>query len=350
MPSWLMSILDVACLLPVVSIVLALRRRSSEGRATEALVTSQILALTYPVLGYLGLLDGAFSCVVAAVAVVLAVPQWQAATVEVIALVLVLILTTPASLPESLIVMTAAVLAAAWVRDLIDLDHRAKDRVARAVVVAEDRERQRMTRALHDSIGQELSALRLTLGMLEDHPSLAGHDDAAALLTRAQDLVVQAYADLRAVIRSNISSSMAIEAEVLRVTAAQACIEVHAAVPETGTLPAPTEVALAQALRELGTNAVRHSRATRITVSTALPDDGGSVRLTVADNGRGMGTFRERADHGLGMLRRAIEAQGGSVLVDSSRSGTTVTTTLPLLQAAGRAAVLSGGKTMGGSV
>ena len=51
MPPWLMSVLDVACLLPVVFIAFALRRRSSDGRATEALITSQALAVTYPVLG-----------------------------------------------------------------------------------------------------------------------------------------------------------------------------------------------------------------------------------------------------------------------------------------------------------
>ena len=143
-----------------------------------------------------------------------------------------------------------------------------------------------MTRALHDSIGQELSALRLTLGMLENHPALAGHDDAAALLTRSPDLVSQAYADLRAVIRGSVSSSMTVEIEVLRATAALAGIEVRADMPEEVALPQPTEEALSQALRELGTNAVRHSRATTITVSTVLPDDGGQA--AVLSDGKSM--------------------------------------------------------------
>ncbi|WP_083470917.1 sensor histidine kinase [Actinomyces sp. oral taxon 414] len=327
MPPWLMSVLDVACLLPVVFIAFALRRRSSDGRATEALITSQALAVTYPVLGYLGFLDGAFPCVVAAVAVVLAVPQWRVAAVEVIALVLALALITPGSPVKSLIVMATAVLATTWVRILTDLDNRAADRAARTAVVAEDRERRRMTRALHDSIGQELSALRLTLGMLEDHPALGGHDDAAALLARAQDLVSRAYTDLRTIIRGNVSSSMAVEVEVLRTLAALASIEVRADVPGPGALPAPTEAVLAQALRELGTNAVRHSRATTITVSAMPADDAGPARLTITDDGRGFSPSRLRADHGLAMLRRSIEGQGGSMRMDSSSSGTTVTIT-----------------------
>ncbi|MGK2349040.1 sensor histidine kinase [Actinomyces sp. W5033] len=330
MPTWLMQVLDLACLLPVAAIALALHGRSSDGRSTEALVISQVLAITYPVLGYLGFLGGTFACVVAAVAVVLAVPQWRVAAVEVITLALALALTAPASVSESLIIMATAVLATAWVRVLTDLDHRAADRSTRAVVIAQDRERARITRDLHDSIGQELSALRLTLGMVEDHPALAGHEDAAALLTRAQDLVTQAYADLRTVIRGNVSSCLAVEAEVLRSTAALAGIEVRTEVPEPGVLSATTETALAQALRELGTNAVRHSRATTVTVS-ALRDDDGATRLTVTDNGRGLRTPHLRADHGLAMLRRAIEGQGGDLRISSSDSGTVVEVTLPEL-------------------
>lgn len=182
MPAWLTEVLDLVCLLPVVAIALTLHHRFSDGRATEALVISQVLAVTYPVLGYLGVLSDAFCCVVAAVAVVLAVPQWRVAAVEVIALALALTLISPTWPVDSLIVMVTAVLATAWVRVLTDLDHRAADRSARAVVLAQDRERARITRDLHDSIGQELSALRLTLGMVEDHPALTGHDDAAVLL------------------------------------------------------------------------------------------------------------------------------------------------------------------------
>ena len=332
MPTWLTQVLDLACLLPVAAIALALHGRSSDGRSTEALVISQVLAITYPVLGYLGFLGGTFACVVAAVAVVLAVPQWRVAAVEVITLALALALTAPASVSESLIIMATAVLATAWVRVLTDLDHRAADRSTRAVVIAQDRERARITRDLHDSIGQELSALRLTLGMVEDHPALAGHEDAAALLTRAQDLVTQAYADLRTVIRGNVSSCLAVEAEVLRSTAALAGIEVRTEVPEPGVLPATTETALSQALRELGTNAVRHSRATTVTVS-ALRDDDDATRLTVTDNGRGLRTPHLRADHGLAMLRRAIEGQGGDLRISSSGSGTVVEVTLPELTA-----------------
>lgn len=328
MPAWLTEVLDLVCLLPVAAIALALRHRSADGRTTEALIISQILAFTYPVLGYLGVLGDAFCCVVAAVAVVLAVPNWRVAAVEVIALALALALINPASPVESLIVMATAVLASAWVRVLTDLDHLAKDRSTRAVVLAQDRERTRITRDLHDSIGQELSALRLTLGMVEDHPALAGHDDAAALLTRAQDLVTQAYADLRTVIRGNISSCLAVEAEVLRSTGALAGIEVRTEVPEPGTLSATVEKALAQALRELGTNTVRHSRATTVTVSVLRASDG-TTRLTVIDNGRGFSTSRLRPAHGLAMLRRAIEGQGGDLRISSSGCGTTVDVTLP---------------------
>lgn len=328
MPAWLTEVLDLVCLLPVAAIALALRHRSADGRTTEALVISQVLAVTYPVLGYLGVLGDTFCCVVAAVAVVLAVPHWRVAAVEVVALALALTLISPASPVESLIVMVTAVLATTWVRVLTDLDHRAADRSARAVVLAQDRERARITRDLHDSIGQELSALRLTLGMIEDHPALAGQDDAAALLTRAQDLVTQAYADLRTVIRGNVSSCLAVEAEVLRSTGALAGIEVRTEVPEPGTLSAAVETALAQALRELGTNTVRHSHATTVIVSVHWTDDG-ATRLRVVDNGRGFTASRLRPDHGLAMLRRAIEGQGGDLRISSSGCGTTVDVTLP---------------------
>ena len=325
---WMSGVLDLLCLLPLAVIALQMRRREVTGRNTDALVISQIVALTYPVLGAGGMIEPVFAVTAAIVAVVLAVPQWWWALAEVAALAATMVVIAGGATLTGLLAAGAAFLGAGWLRLVLEADDRAARRAAHAVVTAERRERARIVRELHDSLGQELAALRLTLGMLEDHPGLAGDEAAARLLARSQELTDLAYRDLRSVIRGNTSSTLTIEVEALRATAAIAGIEVRAQVPPLGELPTATETTLARALRELGTNTVRHARATTVTIHVSTGPQG--TTLSVEDDGVGLNRSRLRSDHGLGLLRRHLEQGGGSVSVDSSPSGTAVRVTVPV--------------------
>lgn len=328
MSVWFSGVLDFLCLLPLAVIAFEMRRREVTGRNTDALVVSQMVALTYPVLAAAGLIELVFAVTAAIVAVVLAVPQWWLALAEVAALVVAMVVIAGGATLTGLLAAGAAFLGAGWLRLMLEADDRAARRAAHAVVTAERRERARIVRDLHDSIGQELAALKLTLGMLEDHPNVADDELAAGLLARSQELTDLAYRDLRSIIRGNTSSTLTIEVEALRATAAIAGIEVRADVPPLGELPTATETTLAQALRELGTNAIRHARATTLTIGVSTGPQG--TTLAVADDGIGLDESRLRSDHGLSLLRRSLEVGGGSMKVDSSPTGTRVEVTVPV--------------------
>jgi signal transduction histidine kinase len=79
---------------------------------------------------------------------------------------------------------------------------------------------------------------------------------------------------------------------------------------------------------EAVTNAARHAAATRVRVSLTAPN--GSLRITVADDGVGVGDAV--AGVGLTSMRRRAETVGGHLDIASSAAGTVVTATLPLEQ------------------
>ncbi|MDE2405996.1 MAG: hypothetical protein KGM17_15100 [Sphingomonadales bacterium] len=94
--------------------------------------------------------------------------------------------------------------------------------------------------------------------------------------------------------------------------------------------------ALTSALREIVTNAIKHARATRLSVRTELP--GGFVKLSIADDGVGIaaGAPGPRAGHGLGNVRQRLHELGGSCAILPGSGGFRVELLLPLPAATAR--------------
>ena len=91
------------------------------------------------------------------------------------------------------------------------------------------------------------------------------------------------------------------------------------------------EVALYRVAQESLTNAVRHAAATIVTVS--LDHDGYDAQLTVADNGRGFDTDLDvlvpQGHFGIVGMRERVQLLGGAMRIESGRSGTTMSFTIP---------------------
>ena len=95
--------------------------------------------------------------------------------------------------------------------------------------------------------------------------------------------------------------------------------------PETA-LPPELETALALTVREAITNVQRHARATRASVEVAA--DASSVRLVVADDGRGASIV---PGNGLEGMRERLQALGGRLSIESaSGQGTRLVAIVPL--------------------
>jgi signal transduction histidine kinase len=211
------------------------------------------------------------------------------------------------------------------------------------VTAAQEEERQRIARELHDGVGPALASLNLrlrTAGKLVQ-PNEAAAQELAELaeLTRAniQDIRRLIY-DLRPAVLDELGLVAALEEYVERYEEEQG-LQVRLRVPEgKERLPGPLETTLFRVIQEGLTNAARHAKAQQVEVT--LDWDEGQVVLRIADDGQGF-DLREAAGRakggrhlGLWSMRERVEQLGGRLQIESQPgSGTTIEATVPVKDA-----------------
>ena len=202
-------------------------------------------------------------------------------------------------------------------------------------------ERTRLSREIHDSVGQGLASIPLLLGAAEQdwdrRPAAAREHVAAAGVAAREGLdeVRRVVRDLAPADLEADSSGDALPTSLRRVAAAGAHgldveVRVHG---EPVGVPAAVAGALVRSTRGALANVVEHSGATRVVVTlTYHPDE---VLLDVRDDGRGFDPARlvARGDRGRGLdgIRQRAHELGGSADVESAPGeGTTVSVRFPL--------------------
>ena len=207
---------------------------------------------------------------------------------------------------------------------------------SRMVVEAQEGERCRIARELHDEIGQSLTGLKLTL---EDH----GHLSTAAVaerLTRARDVTVELLRrvqelalDLRPAMLDDLGLRPALLWLVERYSV-QTGIDVDMHCSDVADrLPPELETAAYRIVQEALTNVARHAGVGRVTVDCTVAADG--LRVEVADDGSGFDVDAVPAgsSSGLaGMEERARSAGGRLWIRSEPERGTTVVAHLPIVQ------------------
>lgn len=172
-------------------------------------------------------------------------------------------------------------------------------------------ERTRFARDLHDILGHSLTVItvkaELAGKLLPAHP-----DRAAAEVADVEQLARAALADVRAAVAGYREPSLA--GELVSARSALTAAGITPELPTTvDSVPEDRRELYAWVLREGVTNVVKHSRASRCTVT--LSADG----IEVADDGAGMGT--SSGGHGLTGLRERADAAGGVLQVGSRPGG-----------------------------
>jgi PAS domain S-box-containing protein len=205
---------------------------------------------------------------------------------------------------------------------------------------AQEDERRRIARELHDEMGQHLTALGLGLKVVKDetpHPSPARDRLQAlqALTDRIGREVHQLALELRPTALDDLGLRAAL-ANYVEGWGERAGVEVdfQATGLDGERLPAPVETALYRVTQEALTNVSRHAGAGRVNV--ALLRAPGHVSAVVEDDGRGFDpeAAADPADgHRLGLLgmRERATLVGGTLAIESAPGrGTTVIARVPL--------------------
>jgi two-component system sensor histidine kinase DesK len=179
-----------------------------------------------------------------------------------------------------------------------------------------DQERARMARDLHDILGHSLTVIAVK-AELADRLVDVSPERARAEIADIQRLSRDALADVRQTVEG--VRELSLPAELARARAALRAAEIEADLPgSTDDVPSDLRELFAWTLREGVTNVVRHSAATRCTVTLTAD------RITISDNGRGMraaDTSARRAGHGLSGLRERAAAERAQVVVEEPPGG-----------------------------
>jgi signal transduction histidine kinase len=216
----------------------------------------------------------------------------------------------------------------------VDLSERIAQDSFRRVVEAQELERRRLARELHDETGQALTSILLGLKALEETMADSASRAAAEEL---RELVVSTLQDVRRLaveLRPSALDDFGLVAALERLTASFTeqtgiSVDFQTALADE-RLPGEVETALYRIVQESLTNVVKHARARR--VSILLARKGGTVKAVVEDDGQGFDEAMQTGDgYGLVGMRERLALLGGRLEVESGRdAGTTIAAEVPV--------------------
>jgi signal transduction histidine kinase len=221
--------------------------------------------------------------------------------------------------------------------DRLTEDRERVRRLAAQVISAQDEERARVARELHDSTAQMLAALMLQLGVAAKESTSPALDDRIAML---RDMAAEALEEVRTLshtIHPRVLDDLGLAAAlewISRQTREQESLDVEVFAEDGPAIPKLPASVLYRVAQESLRNAVRHARARR--VELWLRRGPGTATLEVVDDGRGFDVRRaeeRRPGMGLFSMRERVGLVNGTLaLVSAPGRGTRVVATVPLTE------------------
>jgi two-component system sensor histidine kinase UhpB len=190
---------------------------------------------------------------------------------------------------------------------------------ARRALAAQERERTRIARELHDEVGQTLTAAMLQIDRGE-------RDEAREAVRESLEDVREIARRLRPEALDDLGLASALAALTLEVGNRTGLAVERRIEPGLPALAPEEELVVYRVAQEGLTNVARHADARRAWVTLARR--GARVTLEVRDDGRG---FEPRGADGAGLrgMRERALLIGGTLELESTEAGTTVRLTLP---------------------
>lgn len=246
----------------------------------------------------------------------------------------------------------------AKVRVFVDLHRKTRqlEALTAHMITLQDKERRRIARELHDSVGQLLVAIAINTDMVKAETEKLSVE-AAKRASETSVLVKEASKQIRTI--SYLLHPPLLD-EVGLVSALRCYIEgfserskiaTRLEVPrELAGLSKEMELCVFRVVQECLTNINRHAASP--TAAVRVVQDGACVRVEIEDSGQGISREKEAAvtsavHYGVGLrgMRERLRQLGGALRIQSSGQGTRVTAVLPIGQAIAAAAAVTSAAT-----
>lgn len=208
--------------------------------------------------------------------------------------------------------------------DMLDRLEHERHLSGRRALDAQERERRRLARELHDELGQTLTGIVLLLDGLARRvpPELRAEAEQVQDAARG---AVEKTRDIARGLRPQALEEFGLRSALTTLAtgfAERTGTRVrHDIDPELPPLSRDVELAVYRTAQESLTNVARHADAA--SVSLRLARDDGAVELVVADDGRGLGARRPHDDGGIGGMRERAMLVGGSFELGAGALGGT---------------------------
>ena len=206
--------------------------------------------------------------------------------------------------------------------------------LSQQLVAAQEEERKRVSRDLHDQVGQMLTALRIELGRAARLPANQPDQlrEALSESKRLVDTILRSVRDLLMGLRPSMLDDFGLKPALeWHVREFRHRFPTAVDLDLSGNLDRladPYRTAVYRIVQEALTNCARHANATRATVAVNYDND--RLTLTVSDNGVGFDLAARRGMGVLGMEERARELNGTFAVRRRAEGGTEVMVSIPV--------------------
>ena len=244
------------------------------------------------------------------------------------------------------IVFVKLLVLSAWLR--VRLKQKAKfqreimkqqELATKAVLAAEEKERQRIARDLHDGVGQMMSVAKMNLSAFESDIQFLDRDQLESF-EKIINLVDESCREVRSVSHNMMpnallknSLAIAIKDFVDKIEKRSLKVRVYTEGLDD-RLDSNLEIILYRVIQECVNNVIKHAEASRLDISVLKDKEG--ISATIEDNGKGFDIGDKDKFEGIGLknIITRIEYLKGMVDFDSSPGrGTLIALNVPLEQA-----------------
>jgi signal transduction histidine kinase/Flp pilus assembly protein TadD len=198
-----------------------------------------------------------------------------------------------------------------------------QDMATKAILEAEEKERQRIARDLHDGVGQTMSAASMNLSAIQSHLPFLNESDKLSF-DKIIALVDESCKEVRAVSHNMMPNTLlkaglagALREFIDKIDSDIIKINLHTE-GLNERLHSDVEIVLYSVIQECVNNVIKHAGANHLDISLIKDKDG--ISVTIEDNGKGFNINEKEKFQGIGLknIVTRVEYLKGTVDFDSS--------------------------------